>query len=315
MLDTFLNSVSSVLVILLLTVTGYVLGAAGWMKEAHKAFISKLLMSVFIPCNCAYGMLNNLNRELLLASGVYLLIPFLTMLFSYPLAFLLARLCRVNKKQTGLFFLLTCTSNAILIGLPMCKELFGEECTSYVMLYYIISTTFLYTLSMGSARVTMGGEKINLKKTLLDIIKMPVVIGAFLSILLILLGIRLPSVCMSYLRYMSNAVTPLAMILSGFVIYSIGLKALRMNLPTAGVLLFRFLLAPLICFLFCVLLGGEGLGMKVNLVLSAMPSVTIAVVVAARYGGKEDELLASQGVAWTSIGTFLVTPVLMLLMH
>ena len=315
MLETFFNSVSSVFVILLLTATGYFLAAAGWMKAEHKAFLSKLLISVFVPCNCAYGMLTNLDRELLLASGVYLLIPFATMLVSYPLSILTAKLFGVSRKHTGLFVLLTATSNAIFIGLAMCRELFGEEGTPYVMLYYIFSTAFLYTLSMGLARMTMGGEKVDLKKTLLDIVKMPVVIAAAVSIALILLGLKLPALCMSYLKYMSGAVTPLAMIISGFVIHSIGFKALRMNRETAGVLVFRFLLAPLLCFAFCLLFGGEGLGMKVNLVLSSMPSVTIAVVIAARYGDEKDEMFASQGVAWTSIATFLVTPVLMLLMY
>ena len=126
MLETFFNSVSSVFVILLLTATGYFLAAAGWMKAEHKAFLSKLLISVFVPCNCAYGMLNNLDRELLLASGIYLLIPFATMLISYPLSLLTARLFGVSRNHTGLFVLLTATSNAIFIGLAMCRELFGE---------------------------------------------------------------------------------------------------------------------------------------------------------------------------------------------
>ena len=315
MLETFFNSVSSVFVILLLTATGFILGQLGWMKKIHKDFISKLLISFFIPCNSMYGLLHNLNREMLLASGVYLLVPLATMAVSYPLSFLLAKLLRLEKKQTGLFILLTATSNAIFIGLPMCNELLGDASTPYVMLYYIVSNSMLYIVSMGIARTAMGGEKVNLGKTLLDMLKMPVVIAILVSIALLLLNIQLPSPIMSYLKYMSGAVTPLAMIISGFVIYSIGFKALRLNRGTVGVMIFRFLLAPLLAFAFCLLFGAEGLGMKVNLILASMPSVTIAVVIASRYGDQDDEMFASQGVAWTSIVTFVVTPVLMLLMQ
>ena len=126
MLETFFNSVSSVLVILLLTATGFLLGQFGWMKKVHKDFISKLLISFFIPCNSMYGLLHKLNREMLLASGIYLLIPLATMAVSYPLSFLLARLLRMEKRQTGLFILLTATSNAIFIGLPFCNFLYNR---------------------------------------------------------------------------------------------------------------------------------------------------------------------------------------------
>ena len=315
MLETFFNSVSSVLVIFLLTLTGYYLGASGRMNAEHKGFLSKTLMSFFVPCNCAYGLMNNLNREMLLNSGIYLLIPLATMGCGYLAAWLAAKLFRVEKKHLGLYMLLSVTSNAVFIGLAMCKELFGEEATPYVMLYYIVSNLLLYTVSMSAARITMGGEKVSLLTTLKDVAKMPVVIAAVLGVLLVYLDLRPPHVIMSYLKYMSGAVTPLAMIISGYVIWDIGLSALRMNRETAGVLCFRFLIAPLMCLLFCRIFGAEGLGMRVNLVLSSMPSVTIAVVIAARYGDDRDEMFASQGVAWTSIATFLVTPVLMLLMR
>lgn len=34
-------------------------------------------------------------------------------------------------------------SNAIFVGLAMCTELFGDTCTPYVMLYYLINTSFV----------------------------------------------------------------------------------------------------------------------------------------------------------------------------
>lgn len=49
MLQSFFTSVSSVLVILVLTATGYFLGAAGWIKKEHKDCLSKILIDVFVP--------------------------------------------------------------------------------------------------------------------------------------------------------------------------------------------------------------------------------------------------------------------------
>ncbi len=315
MLQSFFTSVSSVLVILVLTATGYFLGAAGWIKKEHKDCLSKILIDVFVPCNCLYGMLTHLDRDMLLASGIYLLIPLAATLVNYPLGFLAAKLLRLPHRHVGIFILLTATSNGLVVGLPMCSELLGESTTPYVMLYYIVSHTMLYVVSVGIARTTMseGKEKLNIGKTLLDVLKSPAVIAVLLGIVLLLFGVKLPAPAMNYLKYMSGAVVPLAIILSGYVIYSIGFKSMRLNRETVGVLIFRFLIAPAIAWGFCLLFGAEGLGLKVNLILAAMPSVAISVVTAARYGNQDDEMFASQGFAWTNLAVFAVTPVLMLL--
>ena len=313
MLQSFLSSVSSVFVILLLTVTGYVLGALGWIKKEHKDCMSRILISVFVPCNCLYGMLTHLDKEMLLASGIYLLIPLAATIVGYPLCFLAARLLKVPSRQVGIFILLTATSNAIVVGLPMCNELLGESSTPYVMLYYVVSHTMLYIVSIGIARITMGGEKLNVGRTLLDVVKMPAVIAVLVGIVLILLDVRPPEPLMNYLKYMSGAVVPLAIVISGYVIWSIGFQSMRLNRMTAGVLFCRFFMAPLLAYLFCRLFGAEGIGYKSNLILAAMPSVAISVVTAARYGDRDDEMFASQGFAWTNLATFAVTPVLMLL--
>ena len=117
---------------------------------------------------------------------------------------------------------------------------------------------------------------------------------------------------MSYCKYMNNLVTPLALLLTGYIIYEIGLKNLKLDRDLALVMLFRFLLVPGVSLALCEVFGVAGLGRSVLLVETAMPVVTQTVVAAADYGA--DEEFAAQGAALSTIACFVVIPVLMLIL-
>ena len=104
----------------------------------------------------------------------------------------------------------------------------------------------------------------------------------------------------------------LALLLTGYIIYEIGLKNLRLDRDLALVMLFRFLLVPGVSFALCELFSVAGLGRSVLLVETAMPVVTQTVVAAADYGA--DERFAAQGAALSTLACFVVIPALMLIL-
>ena len=60
-------------------------------------------------------------------------------------------------------------------------------------------------------------------------------------------------------------------------------------------------------------LGMDGLGPQTTMIVAAMPAPTMAVVLGSQYGGEEGEKFASQGVVWTTLAMFIVTPLLRVL--
>ena len=310
-MESFLHAVASVTIILLLTATGYFCAAMGWMSPQAKRFISKFTMSVAIPCMCVYGLTNNLTHELLALSPGFLLVPFLSTLGAFLLSLLVGRLLKLPRKRLGVFMMMCSVSNAIFIGLPMCTELFGEACTPYVMLYYLVNTSFVQLVGLSLVRWAGDGGGFD-KRMIKKFLTTPAVIGVLVSFVLVFTGIRLPSLVMSYCKYMNNLVTPLALLLTGYIIYEIGLKNLKLDRDLAIMLLFRFLLVPGVSFALCELFGVAGLGRSVLLVETAMPVVTQTVVAAADYGA--DEQFAAQGAALSTLACFVVIPVLMLIL-
>lgn len=310
-MEGFLHAVSSVTIILLLTATGYFCAAKGWMGPQAKAFIGKFTLSVAIPCMSVYGLTNNLTRDLLVQSGSFLLVPLLGTVVITILSLLVGRLIKLPRKKLGVFMMMCSVSNAIFVGLPMCTELFGDTCTPYVMLYYLVNTSFVQLVGLSLVRWAGEGGGFD-RRMVKKFLTTPAVIGVLVSFVLVFTGIQLPPLLMSYCKYMNNLVTPLALLLTGYIIYEIGLKNLKLDRDLALVMLFRFLLVPGVSFALCEVFGVAGLGRSVLIVETAMPVVTQTVVAAAEYGA--DEEFAAQGAALSTIACFVVIPVLMLIL-
>ena len=248
MKEVFLQALSSVSVILLLTVTGYLLGVKGLMDKRSKTFISKLLMSLLVPFNCINGIITNLTRETISQYGIYLLISLAAMALSNLLALLICKLFRIPKKRTGLFIHMGANSNAIFIGLAICRELFGDACAPFVMVFYVLNSFSIWLISVIAVRWSFDYERERFGKLLLKVLLSPPVIGVSIGLVLVLLDIQLPTFASSFIRHLSSMVTPLAIMMTGFIIYELGLKSLVMDKSTALLLLMRFVLAPGIFF-------------------------------------------------------------------
>lgn len=309
-METFLHSVSSVTIILLLTAIGYVCSALGWIHEDTKSFLSKFLMRLAVPVVCMYSLSSNLTREMLAASGLFLLVPAIATALLLAAAYLAGRLLKLPRGQLGVFMTMCAMSNSMFIGYPMCVELFGEACTPYVMMFYFVNTSFVQIFGMALIRYSGGRERLSLRNTLLSLLKAPTTIGLFIGVLLVVFDVRLPSVIMSCAGYVNNTVTPLALLLTGHIIYGIGLRELRLTPTLGAAMIGRFLLSPLLSLALCLAFGVTGLGRNVIVVQMAMPVVTQTVVAAAEYGA--DDRLAAQGAALSTIACFVVTPVLMM---
>ena len=184
----------------------------------------------------------------------------------------------------------------------------------YVMLYYLGNTTFLQ--SAGILLVERSGDRGRQPggpvRFLRDIFTKPPILGVLCAIVLLVLGVDLPGPVMRFAGYISNTVSPLALIYCGFIVYEVGLKNLRLlpGLPT--MLVIRLAVAPVICWGCCRLFGLEGLVRDVFLVESALPVVSQVTVMAGAYGA--DEEYAATGACLSILGCFVTLPILMLIL-
>ncbi len=311
MLQTFFNSISAVLVVMIIMAVGYLMGRKGWLKAEHKPLMYKLIIWIAMPAMCVNSIQTNFTRDMFRGAGSLMAVPMLNIALLTVFAALLARLIKLPKKRTGVFIVMCCLSNSIFIGYPMCVELLGEECVSYVMWYYIFNTVFFQTMGVWLIRrdASAGGSPLEGLKVVL---KNPPFIGIMAGIILMALDIRLPHFAMSFTKYLGNMVSPLGLIYSGFIMYETGLGNLKFEKGTTAVMLMRFAVSPALCMALCALFGLGGLIRDTYIIEVTMPTMTQVAVQASGLGA--DEQYAAKGAAISTIGMFAVIPILMMIL-
>ena len=309
----FFNALSASLILMALMSVGFFKGWRGWMGPSEKKFLSKYIVNIAVPCTCITGLLSNLSHDMLVQAGFMLIAAVLGMAITLLLAAGLAQLLHLPRSRWGVFVVMTGLSNTLFIGLPVCTQLFGDECLPYVMIYYLGNTSFLQ--SLGIMLIQRSGTAEGTRTTVLgffkNLLSKPPILGVIFSILMLVLDLQLPAVVMKFAGYIGDTVSPLALIYCGYIIWEVGLKNLRLlpGLPT--MLVVRLGVAPVICWGICHLFGVTGLAMQVFVVESALPVVSQVPVLSGAFGA--DEQYAATGACLSTLASFISIPILMLL--
>lgn len=311
----FFNALSAVFVIFLILSLGYWMGHLGWLTASEKKFISKYVVNIAVPVNCVTGILKNFTRDELFGAGKQVLVSATVVALSLLISAAAATLLKLPRSRWGVFVAMGGISNTMFIGLPVTNQLFGPASLPYLMMYYMFSTIYTQTAAVmlcEHAGNCASAPRLNVAGVLKDLFRKPPILGVITAFSCLLLNVQLPSILMSAAGYISNTVTPLALIYSGFVLYEVGLKKLRFLPGLPAMLFIRLVVAPALCYGFCLFLGIGGLARDVFVVMAGLPVVSQITVMAGAYGA--DEQYSAIGSSLSLIGMFITLPVMMMLL-
>lgn len=309
-MNSLADSVSAVVLILMLIAVGYIMGRTGLMKKEHKSFVIKLLVNISVPCMCIHNVFTDFSVELIKSAGALLLTPMLFNIAMILIALAAAKAMKISHRRFGGFVVMCAMSNSLFVGYPVCTELFGAEGTPYVMCFYMMNTFFFWAIGATMIYMSAGESRLSIKEIGKKLASPPL-ISLLAAVALLLMGVKLNGLLESFTKYMGNTVTPLALIYIGFLIYETGLKNLK---PDAGIWVvsgMRFIISPLIMLLMCRVFNIGGMAQSVFMIEAAMPVMTQSVVVSAYAGA--DEKYNALGMGFTSILCLIAVPVLMLI--
>lgn len=309
-----IHSLESVLIIVIIFMTGYWMTCAGWLNNEIGGVFSKIVLNVALPCYLFWNLVNDFSKSELIKLSGGLIVPFLSIGLSYLLAIFVSNIIKVRKERKGVFRSIFFTSNTIFIGLPINITLFGTKSLPYALLYYIANTIFFWTA--GVFEISRDGlnecEKSTwfswstLKKT-----ASPPLMGFILAIIFIILNIRVPAFIMDSCQYIGQLATPLGLFFIGIILYSVKFKNIRFDKDIIILILARFVICPLMVILLEHIFILPDIMAKVFIIQSAMPAMTITSVVAREYGA--DYEFATVVTVITTILSMLAIPVYMCL--
>lgn len=305
---TFLNSIESILTIIILIMTGYFLTRAGWFNDATGKTFSKVILNISLPCYMLYNITSTFDRAELFGFAGNLAVPFISIWLSYIIAILVSNIIKVDRSRKGVFRSMFFASNTMFIGLPVNLALFGDEALPYVLLYYLANTCFYWTV--GAYEVSRDNPE-NKKSSVFSFntlkrIFNPAVIGFLTGILLVLADIKLPSFLIESSKYIGNLTTPLAMFFTGIVLHSIKPADIIFSKDMGMLILARALICPIIMLALLQVFSVPKLMGMVFVIQSAMPTITSTAVVAREYGS--DYKFASVMTAVTTAASLIIIP-------
>lgn len=196
---------------------GFVLSRRGWFDEYSSALIARLVTAVSLPLYMIVSISKNFDHNKLVAMAPDLLLPICSMLLAFGVGTIAAHVFKIKKERRGIFCTNFFIANTMFIGLPVNLALFGEKSIPAVMLYYMVNTTFFWTLGVHNiVQDTLSDTKNKpafFSPAALKKIFSPPLVGFIVGIILVLLDCRLPSFLMNSFQYIGNLTTPLSLVL------------------------------------------------------------------------------------------------------
>lgn len=308
-----LNAFGSVFSIVLMILIGYVLTGKKWIDDGNAKLFSRLVLNLSLPTLMITNLMANFDKNKLLSLGKGLYVPFASIALAYLIGKLVSKLIKVAPGRKGIFQSIFFVSNTIFIGLPVNLALFGDASVPYVLLYYIVNTTFFWTVGVYEiSKDGTGSSKSIFSKDTLKRIISPPLLGFIFAILLILLEIRLPKFIFDTCKYLGNLTTPLSMLFIGHTIYSIDIKDIKVDKDMIALLVGRFIISPLLVILISRSLPLPQLMKNVFVIQAAMPAMTNTAIMAKVYDA--DYKFAAVMVTITTILSLIIIPIYKLIL-
>ncbi|WP_270790207.1 AEC family transporter [Enterococcus diestrammenae] len=278
---------------------GYFLSYKQWFSNRTADVFSKLVLNIALPFNMFLNMTANFSRDEFLTLFSGMIIPVISMTATFIISLLYRKLAKVTPSRQGTFTAMFTYSNTIFIGLPINLAIFGEKAIPYALLYYIVNTTFFWTL--GIYEIAQDNPDIEKARitfhplVLLKKIFTPALLGFIIGLLWVLTTFDVPQFITSFGGYLADLTTPLSMFVIGIIIYFSGLKNLKMNKDIFGVLLGRFVFSPVIVWLLGFVFPVPPLMLAVFMIQSSMPVQNSIAILARNYNADEEFGASSLG--------------------
>lgn len=278
---------------------------------AHRALtfdprtLSRLIVYIFTPCL----IFNRLaTSDLQDDESAQLIAVAITMSLAVALvAWGVARLAHFDAHLTSAFVLSATLINAGNYGIPLNNFAFGSAGEERALIFYVGST--LMTYSFGVFLASRG--TVPTRQALMNVVKVPMIYAAVLGLIVNALDLTLAAPLERSTSVLGQGTIPAMLMVLG-----IQLSRARIRGRVAPILLasgIRLVIGPLIAAALAALIGLSGVGWRVAIAQSAMPTAVVSGVLATEFGTEADVVTATVLVS-TLLSIVTVTVVLALIM-
>lgn len=300
----------SVIVVMLtlfaIVVVGYVAGKLGYMGGTFDKRLSKLVIDITCPAlilsSAMTGQLP--DRRLILP---LLAISVVTYVLLTAIAWVLPRYLTQRKEWEGAMGFAIMFGNVGFMGYPVVASIFGHEAVFYAAVLNVVNTFAVFTV--GTMLITGKGE-VDGPRFQKKVLYSTPMLAAYLTMLIVALEIdQIPEFVSQPLTMIGNITVPAALLIIGSSMSNLPLRAMLGNRTVYLTTLMRLVIAPLIVFYMCTMLGFSSFVVNINTVVVAMPVATYGTILCLRHG--KDTTFITEVTFFTTLLSMLTIPLLL----
>jgi predicted permease len=261
---------------------------------------SKLVFNVTLPALLFISIIKTdfehiSNGNLIIYAAIATIIVFL-------LLEVIAYYAIQPPQDRGVFVQGSFRSNMGIIGLAYCINAYGEAGLIAASLYLGLITILFNILSVITLSRSLHKNR-GIKKTLLEIITNPLIIGIMLALPIAWNHIEMPTMLINTGEYFAKMTLPLALLCTGG---SLDFQALKFDLHKAILATIgKICLVPLLITVGGWLWGFRGIDLGILFLMSSAPTAAASYVMVRAMGG--NSALAANIIVLTVIGSLLAT--------
>lgn len=303
----FLLTFQNVAVLFLLIIVGFVVGKVNIITEKGQKELTQLVLRVTMPATIILALQLEYTKERFNTSLRIMLIVAIAYTGMIILSRLFSKMYNLNRAQKDIVEVASILPNTSFMGYPIVLSILGQE----ALFFAVMGAGLIFELvawTYGSFRISRssGGDfKEGLvKKILLS----PGILSIAIGFVLFIFSIRIPEPLNTTMGLLSQATSPLAMIVVGILLSRTNMKECITSGRLYLMASIRLLVFPLLIFFSLNILGFTGMEIVIPVVMLSMPTAAYVAMFSAN--ADNDANLASQIVFISSLLSLITIPIM-----
>lgn len=279
-MQVFTATLNQMLVLLIFMALGFFLNKKRLLPLDDSVVLSKLETYAFVPCLVFSVFYKYCTVENFKQKWTYVLYGAAVMAVSLPIGIVLAKFFAKDGYLKKIYTYSFAVANFSFMGNAVVLGVFGEKVLFDYMIFTLPLNLYVYSIGTASLIPTEKGGKLSVK-TFVNPIFIALILGAVCG----LLSVPLPKFITTAISSAGACMSPLAMLLTGFVIGEYSLKTLASDKKVYLASVIRLIILPSAFMAVLLLLKTDKDIIRVALCATAMPLGLNTVVFPAAYGG------------------------------
>lgn len=305
MIQSVLSTLISVIVPLSIPVI------AGALLVRFKGLETKHLLTLVLYFLAPGIIFNTLSTAQVSFGDVYKTVLFciLNLFLLWAVANILGKILKLPAPEVAGLTLISTLTNSVNYGLPLVLLAFGQLGLDKASFYVVIQMLIVNTIGVYFA----ARSSFSIKNAIKSVFSLPAIYAALLAIILRTFDLHLPAGIEKGIGMVAQSYSPIVLAILGAQMVSVKNSRLGKEAQAAfwSGMTIRMLLSPLLAWLCLYVLGIRDILFSVLFILASMPVAINSVILAEKFDASPN--IVSKCILWTTLVSFIVLPVLIVL--